>query len=802
MYTYPISETRAFHYVSNDKTARTIPLFDGLSSKGNPVDARLSVIYGQNGSGKSSIAKALTAISNEGSNPDNHLMDDDRNAITPDERKQQSDRNIHVFNEAFINENVQFRDKGLESIVLLGEQVDLQQRIEEIQDNIQKYRQEREQEQYEPAYHEPKLKKYTEDLRKGFKRHKGWKSREESINRSSKAIFVKEKVLATAFRHYIEESESASTLTNKFNELLEIHKRVEKSSSLIQQLPNLANPYNHDLVNAYITTPPPIHSKKDDSTERDRLNTHHPGKSQMERLLKIVTTDQYCPTCLRDFTPDYKEHMSKLLADEISERENSESMDHSTLQKDAPRIPSVAEYTALDDKTIGLLNRQQEKITKYHQEINETLQARAEYGAEGCRTFNSLTDDPYPEYQTLIEDANRQIARWNSTVKNQYAVEEELRDLNLRIAAFEASSHFSAYFNDCCSEIEKYNRFNARERLMSDLEKELTETIAKQQNITEAIDTINSHLRLVFFSDDRIQLVPEDGFYRIKSRGSAVDPRMLSTGERNIIAIAYFFTSIYAGRRQGTFLDSGHLTVLDDPISSFDFDNRYGVTCLIANELGKLLEERSNRAIVLTHDLGVASDMRKILVDTDSLCTSTWSISPDRFERFEPDSFDVYSSILKRMYAAAQLAKTQPPERIVDTPVAGNEIRRALESFSRFVLGENVSSVTQTALVVDAIDDDRLQSAFQQPMIRLVIHPESHGSQQLLVDNFRLESTASAAELSRIAFELLCFMHYVAPFHVPSRLAEKKAERRSFKSALDDWLERLKEGRAFQQGED
>lgn len=92
----------------------------------NPND-RISVIFGKNGSGKSTISEGIDSINRDDANSDLSVA-----FINSEENQEQLDGEfgIYVFNEKYIDENVKIDDDGLGTIVLLGDQVGLQASIE------------------------------------------------------------------------------------------------------------------------------------------------------------------------------------------------------------------------------------------------------------------------------------------------------------------------------------------------------------------------------------------------------------------------------------------------------------------------------------------------------------------------------------------------------------------------------------------------------------------------------------------------------------------------------------------------
>ena len=92
----------------------------------NPND-RISLIYGKNGSGKSTIAEGMASIAASG-------VFSDLSVSFIDENKQdvsiENGTNVFVFNEKYVDENVKIDDDGLGTIVLFGSQVGLQAKID------------------------------------------------------------------------------------------------------------------------------------------------------------------------------------------------------------------------------------------------------------------------------------------------------------------------------------------------------------------------------------------------------------------------------------------------------------------------------------------------------------------------------------------------------------------------------------------------------------------------------------------------------------------------------------------------
>lgn len=88
---------------------------------------RIALVYGKNGSGKSTISEAFASIANNSlSEGITASVIDAQKYIVPLTESPQ----IFVFNEKYIDENVKIDDDGLGTIILFGGQVDLQSEID------------------------------------------------------------------------------------------------------------------------------------------------------------------------------------------------------------------------------------------------------------------------------------------------------------------------------------------------------------------------------------------------------------------------------------------------------------------------------------------------------------------------------------------------------------------------------------------------------------------------------------------------------------------------------------------------
>lgn len=310
------------------------------------------------------------------------------------------------------------------------------------------------------------------------------------------------------------------------------------------------------------------------------------------------------------------------------------------------------------------------------------------------------------------------------------------------------------------------------------------------------IEKINSLLFRIF-SEDRISIVSnsDEGIdrYKVAVNGREVAPRMLSTGEQNIVALCYFFVGVLGDDLQKGFkegLKGNKIIVLDDPVSSFDSDNKYGVTVLLGYLCQYILAHDSEaKLIIMTHDSSFALNMSKMIKIINSNL-SEWSLQGEsgglygvvRFDDF--DKFDEYARVLKEMYKF--ILEEKP---LVKVPRA-NDVRRVWEAFLCFELGETaISDMNMLKNMIECFGlSQKTEEFIKGFMPQLFINLDSHAKDQVRDGNFYLEPGLVGDPYKDFVKHILCFIHIVSPMHIPSRISGKNEEKKERKRELDSLL--------------
>ena len=225
------------------------------------------------------------------------------------------------------------------------------------------------------------------------------------------------------------------------------------------------------------------------------------------------------------------------------------------------------------------------------------------------------------------------------------------------------------------------------------------------------------------------------------------------------------------------FLTGNQIIILDDPLSSFDFDNKYGVIRLLDYIINLMSKNNSeSKLIIMTHDPETAIELSKIAIGRlgggkVKCCEISNNDEGSLLESVKFDGIDEYKNILGKMYGVA-VGKED-----AEMP-APNEVRRVWEAFLRFELG--VSSVSDRKAIEkirDYYDEESSEYEFLDSFMSYAyIHQDSHSASQMLFYNFSLFPVLSDEDFRKHIRQIICFMYIVSPHHIASRLSNNAAE--------------------------
>lgn len=760
----------------------------------NGAPCRASIVFGRNGSGKTTLSREIAGIAS-GTSTGGYLYGADGKAVPLSEGER---ARIRVFNEDYVREKVLVEADGVESIVMLGEQADAKKKINEIDEELVELGKQFEEQQGVRDRLESGRESIAnlEKAAKTAAKDGGWADRRAAIDggRPSLTTARWDAILAS------ETKEPRKALQDEFDRKLTELGRAEAAGSAIAGRVPALDPSLFD-EDGLVT----LLSKKLDEpvlTDRERriMSLVQEGHQEIVETARDVFSrgeTTVCPMCQRELTPEYRESLEESIL-----RVLSDAVDAYRADLDRARIPEINEdAVALGDVPEELLVGYRKAlaaanaiISSYERMVGERLGAiysqveTAPLGLAGA--IAALNAE--------AAAANEEIDSINASVRDRDALRGQLLGLADQIAWLDAKDEIAALDSakaELSAAKEKLDEIDGRRRkLNADLNRERTRMA--MTNI--AAETINSFLANVYFDTGRFVLVPEGDVYKIRSRGKPVRPQDVSAGERNVLALCYFFSESGRGRSEGSEDADPQYIVLDDPISSFDVENEIGICSLMRERFeGILTANEESRVTVMTHSLNAFQETERILCDLKETLKTTnagkFNYKVYRLTQGGTEDYVMkrseYQSLLKRAYDFA----SSEAEDEAESYVIGNVLRRIVEGYSTFNYGIAMEMLARDPALVGRMGP--VGKALSGVMYRLALNDESHLKDRVA----SLSPTASFEPYSydekrAMARCVLVMLSRLDPYHVVRHLRNFGVSSSEVQENVRRWEEPLERG--------
>lgn len=737
---------------------------------------RIAIVYGKNGSGKSTISDGFSQIAS-GEDTEElsaSLIDraDNEIGLVPESK-------IFVFNEKYIDENVKIDADGLGTIILLGGQVDLQADIDRYTALLAAAQEEHDAAQtalesfgnknnpLSPDYHFARIKKVLQG---------DWVTTDAAI----KGNKINSKVTEEVVREIggLSVSETKEQLQQKFDETKAL---LDKVADVTTSYPvpiggvEFTDGFERvicDLLAKLVEKPV--------LTERESmiLSMIQSGRQSIVEAAKNDFSDgatTVCPYCFREIDDEYR----RSLINSINKVLNKDVDEHKAELR-AISFPGFGQdYSHFTDLDAGLVKEIQEQIENC-QKLIEQYKAAIQLKLNSI--YNPVNMAPIglensiQQLNVLLSKLESKRQEFVDAIQRRKAILRDLLLINKKIAHLQIGQAYRDY-------LKQQREMRAAEAKLQTKQKEVNETSEhlkalelQKSNVGLAIENINNALDYVFFSHGRLSIELKNDKYYLKSNGNDVKPKSVSLGERNIIALCYFFTQILSNQDIERLYQDEELVVIDDPISSFDFENKVGISSFLRYQTHKIIKGNAKSKILfLTHDLSTFSDLQKIADEMEKSFKKQKlgvSIKGRAFElqgRTLSDpikSINEYRDLLNMIFSYA-MSNTEGLSLVI-----GNSMRRALEAFSTFIYGTGIAEVSFDPKVVKSLGNH--SRYFENLMYRLVLHGESHFETRVyaLQDDLSFYRFISEEEKQRTCKEVLCFMYCLNPDHIESHIPD------------------------------
>jgi len=764
-------------------------------------ESRVAVLFGRNGSGKSTLAEAFKLSSLECGDSSLsaalELLDGSEcplGAIGDG----LYDKLLAVFDEKYVDRTIRLRqaEEGLGTIVLFADMGDVDEKIKaenvkldvktnEINTaNIELAKYEDGTQVISPSYHWNRL---VESLKRTW----------AEDDRKARGNTIKSKVSETVALE-IAELQCQTPKQDVDKEIAKIAKDIDSVEKVgdVGSVPPLtlidAGEFNESEFIALLnrTVESPVLNER----EKRILALIQKGTGLIDEVKESFSNEEtaYCPFCFRDINSVEKDELinsvEKVLGREVEDYKKSIS------GIVFPNFEFNGEAYDLIDHVLV------EEIKSAIQECCSIVELYKKDGTSKRDNVFQKTVFETRNLSNMMASVNKKITLLEQKRASLLtAAHEKIKLQNCLIRLYkEKANHLIApdYKMYKQQDAERKNKVDARKKLeeeKANIERNIGTLEAKKAGTEIAVEYINRALSYIFVSDKRFVVEPSNGSYILKSNGFNILPRDVSTGERNILALAYFFVDMMAGCEVKEFFTKERLVVVDDPVSSYDHENKIGVYSFLMRMFEKILKGNENSKIVmLTHDMHTVLNMSRALGTlSKKVLGSKKAIK--FFELTSKGTLDIlnvenrneYSCLLWDVYKFAK-----NPSDATNAVTIGNEMRRVLEAYSTFLYRMNFLDLFRSEVAEGKLKG--MSAYFSARMDRMILHGESHMEDRaaiLTVDGDPLE-VFTDSEKQQTAKDVLCLLHVLDAEHVRQHFVHG-----SYTDAVTDiqhWLEDIK----------
>jgi len=635
------------------------------------IDKKVTFVYGKNGTGKSSIVKAIKKLNNE--------------------------YKVEVF-DGF--DNIIDENKRLNAVIIGVENVDINEQIKKKRKNIEEI--EIEIYKINKSIVQPENNKEENYYTKLEKAKNTYQTKNSEIETFYTDLARKMKEMSdpqiTKTTYNKSDAKSDVKLAKKLDKS-EIDKYTETIKVGIRRAENINFPiikYN-DAVKEINSI---LENKVEVKNKIIRIDGNNEKESFAKRGLELHKEGDVCAFCGNKISNEtFKELRGYFLADEVSALQDTIGKMIIKIDEYIKEIEDIViderQFYQDYENDIKSLRQRFEEVSKFDldilNELKSGLEEKKKYlfkeinpiDIKQWKSFDEISKE-YLEIQQknntknfkeIIEDVKKRLL-------GHYIYEEmEKFDFNKKNGERDAlKAQFEERQREFDDEENKIKGDNGLEVKIKDLENEINELQSKTENPENLVLNINKRLKnLVSFELEYIEDQNLSGYYNIKDCGTGInrDVTELSTGEKNIIAFLYFIERLNEKCNEENQMN--RIIIFDDPMTSNDDGMQY----LIIEELNRLIKslKNSDHFILLTHNKHFYINMRFGHKYKDAnflrLNSNVYKTKIVPILKEEDDYKTSYEALWYEMIYLYKIENTSPD-------ILLNPMRRIIETFTKF----------------------------------------------------------------------------------------------------------------------
>lgn len=447
---------------------------------------RFSLVYGKNGSGKSTIARAFNSLVNDDEIRIKkvEILDKSGNCISLNEDEKKS---IFVFNEEFIEQNIKIDTDGLNAIVVMGEEKSIDDKIKELMPKYEKIKLEYEQqsnkcEEYLDSGNNCSPLFYEKEMVKKLQGDKNWAGRDARIRSNKRNSSVN----LQTYKKFIglNTKKTRDELIIEYNQLEKEFESAKNGSKLITKQVYTSYKFNNIENDVRLLLAEKI--EKPILTNREKYLFSLLSKEDGEQHLQQVkayfddTAHRKCPYCFQDVNEKYAselvESIEKILSKKAEEhKEKLEKMVALQYEFDD------ADYKELDKELLDKCIEKLQKVNAAAEQLNSMVSEKKGNVYIAIELPKIDLKDKFDDFIIAMKELETKRKEYNSKVTDLKPIIKKMTKVNDLIAMYDIDD----LHKKLNLQLEKKKKENEilqnKKQEMINIEKKLTELNEKKR---------------------------------------------------------------------------------------------------------------------------------------------------------------------------------------------------------------------------------------------------------------------------------------------------------------------------------
>ncbi len=547
---------------------------------------KYNYFFGWNYSGKSTLSRIFKCIANKEINNDfnnaEFALECEGEISITNKNLNQSDIIVRVFNEDFIEENFEWNNenKEIEPVLILGEEnIELNKKLEELKSIITKKEKEKNEKEKEKNGKEKNKDEKLTNKASEIRNILGITNQKE-FDKS-----VLQKSIINAKDYKILNNEELKKQKSKYNS-----KNLEKINKINYEFK--VNTYKEEIEKLLSKKVKPTEIIKDFISNTELSEWVHKGLG----LHRDKDTCQFCGNPLtqerleklnQHFSKEYNnfiKELDKLKSDILNYKSNLQNLSF----PDKARF--YDEFQSDYENKIENIKESINNLTTQLQDLVSEIERKKEKVFDEIHLEKNFDDSIEEKAKNLINEINEIIEKHNATSDNLDEEKKRVKESIIKyyVKDFVENSDYTKIVEEIEKLTEEIKKINDEIKDANEKIKEIEQKIEASSIGAEKINTIFKE----FFGDDKLRIEKtENGKYKLYRDETIA--KNLSTGERNIISLIYFFIKL----EETGFDRSNAIIFIDDPVSSLDSNHMYQVYSFICQKIKDL-----QQVFITTHN--------------------------------------------------------------------------------------------------------------------------------------------------------------------------------------------------------